>query len=87
MKLVAASDFRNPAPDKIKVAGAVHALHIHKGARFCIGEDAPFEKLNPQEQRLVVLLNTSARIVEESQAEAVAKIDAEVKADAAKRKP
>ena len=80
MKLVATSDFRNPAPDKISVAGALHPLHVHKGARFSIGGDVPFEKLVSDEKKLVVELNNAGRIVEPSQIELVAKIDAEIAA-------
>ena len=78
MNLVATSSFRNHAPDKIKVEGAIHPLHIHKGARFSVGGNAPLEKLNADEKRIVVELNIAGRIVEESQAALVAKIDAEV---------
>ena len=61
MKLVATSDFRNQAPEKISVAGALHPLHIHKGARFSIGGDSPLEKLTPEEKRLVVELRRAHR--------------------------
>jgi hypothetical protein len=67
------------------VAGASHKAHIHKGARFSLGDDAPFEKLTPADRQIVVLLNIAQRIVEETQVELVAKIDAEVAADAAKQ--
>lgn len=83
MKLVATAAFRNTAPDKIIVAGAQHPGHVHKGARFTIGGDTPLDQLTPDDRRLVVLLNTAGRIVEESQVELVAKVDAEVKAEAA----
>lgn len=78
MKLVSTSNFRNPQPGKITVAGALHPQHIHKGARFEIGGDAPFDKVEPDDKRLVTLLNTAGRIVEASQVELVAQIDAEV---------
>jgi hypothetical protein len=84
MKFVSTSAFLNTAPEKIIVAGALHPRHVHKGARLSIGGDLPLEKLAPTEQRLVAELNIAGRIVEESQVETVAKIDAEVKADAAK---
>ncbi len=85
MKLVATSDFRNQAPDKISVAGALHPQHIHKGARFSIGDEKPLEKLTPEEKRLVVELNCAGRIVEPSQVELVAKIDAEVATESRKK--
>lgn len=84
MKLVATSDFRNPNPEKIDVGDdKIHDLHIHKGARFSIGGDAPFEKLSANDKKLVVELNASGRIVSEDQTEKVKQIDAEVKADEA----
>jgi len=79
MKLVAASDFRNTSPDRIEIDNHLHVQHVHKGARFTIGGDAPFDKLPAQDKKLVVELNSAGRIVEESQKEAVAKIDEEVK--------
>lgn len=86
MKLIATSDFRNPQPGKITVAGAIHPQHIHKGARFQIGGDAPMDKLNPEDLRLVTLLNGAGRIVEPSQLEQVAKVDAEIAAAKLQRK-
>jgi hypothetical protein len=78
-KLVATSNFRNTAPDKINVADKVNDLHVHKGARFSIGGDLPLEKLTADEKKLAVELNCAGRIVEVSQVELVAKIDEEVK--------
>lgn len=84
MKLVATSDFRNPNVEKIDVgANKIHDLHIHKGARFSIGGDLPFEKLSAADKKLVVELNVAGRIVEESQKEKAKQIDDEVKADEA----
>lgn len=85
MKLVAASDFRNPDVESIDVgADKIADLHIHKGARFEIGGELPFEKLNASQKKLVVELNAAGRIVEESQKEKVAAIDKEIAADKAK---
>ena len=78
MKLVCASDFRNIAPDKIIIEDALHELHVHKGARFEIGGETPFDKLQASDKRLVVELNSAGRIVSEDQTDAVKKIDAEV---------
>ena len=84
MKLVATSDFRNPNVEKIDVGGdKIHDLHIHKGARFDIGGDLPFEKLSAADKKLVVELNAAGRIVAEDQTEKVRQIDAEVKAEKA----
>ena len=85
MKLIATSGFRNTAPEKIKVADKINDLHVHKGARFDIGGETPFEKLAPDEKRLVVELNIAGRIIEPSQVELVAKIDAEVAAERRKK--
>ena len=85
MKLVATSDFRNPDVEGIDVgADKVADMHVHKGARFAIGNDLPFEKLNASQKKLVVELNASGRIVEESQKEKVAAIDKEVALEKAK---
>ena len=85
MKLVATSDFRNPDVEAIDVgADKIADLHIHKGARFAIGNDLPFEKLNASQKKLVVELNAAGRIIEESQKEKVAAIDKEVAAEKAK---
>lgn len=81
MHLVATSDFRSSP--LIKCEGALHPLHIDKGARFSIGDDKPLEKLSPAEQRFVAELNCAGRIVEASQVELVAKIDAEATAERA----
>lgn len=86
MKLVAVSAFRNTNPGRIKVEGALHANHVHKGARLSIGGDLPLEKLSQEDRDLVVLLNIANRIVEPSQTEAVAAIDAEAKAEAEAQK-
>ena len=82
MKLVATSSFRNTAPAKIIVADQIAPLHVHKGARLEIGGDAPFEKLTPDDKKLVTELNIAGRIVEAERTEIVAKIDAEVVAAA-----
>ena len=79
MKLVCASDFRNTTPDRIEIDDAVNAKHVHKGARFTIGGDAPLEKLSAADKRLVGELNNAGRIVDESQKDLVARIDEEVK--------
>jgi len=85
MKLVATSDFRNPDVNAIDVGSdKIADLHVHKGARFDIGGDLPFEKLNASQKKLVVELNAAGRIVEESQKEKVAAIDKEVAAEKAK---
>lgn len=82
MKLIATSDFRNPDPEGIDVGNdKVHDLHIHKGARFAIGGDKPFEQLSARDKRIVTELNAAGRIVEVSQKESVALIDSEVAAD------
>ena len=84
MKLVAASNFRNTVPAKIEIEGALHPLHVHKGARFTIGGDMPFEKLTASDRQLVAGLNIAGRIVDaDSQPDKVRQIDREV-ADAAK---
>lgn len=77
MKLVATSDFKNPRPDTIDHAEREHDLFIHKGARFSIGDDLPFEKLNGDDKKLVTLLNSAGRIVAEDDKEKVAMIDKE----------
>lgn len=81
MKLVATSDFQNPRPATIDHADREHDLFIHKGARFSIGEDAPFEKLAPEDKKLVALLNSAGRIVAEEDKDKVALIDKEVTAE------
>ena len=53
--------------------------HVHKGARFTIGGDTPFEKLSAADKRLVGELNNAGRIVDaDSQKDLVARIDKEV---------
>jgi hypothetical protein len=76
MKFVSTANFRGSP--LIKCEKQIHPLHVHKGARFSIGGDLPMEKLTPAEQKFVAELNIAGRIVEVSQVELVAKIDAEV---------
>ena len=86
MKLIATSDFRNPDPENIDHANRIHELHIHKGARFQIGGDLPFEKLPASQKRLVTELNVAGRIIGEDQTEKAKAIDAEVAAEEAATK-
>jgi hypothetical protein len=76
MRLVATGNFRGSP--LIKCEKQINPLHVHQGARFSIGGDLPLDKLKPEEQRFVAELNIAGRIVEVSQVELVAKIDAEV---------
>lgn len=83
MKLVATSDFRISDPSAIEVESeSLHENHVHKGARFSIGGDLPFEKLPANAKKLVVELNVSGRIVSTDQTEKVKAIDAEVAQEA-----
>ena len=88
MQLIAASDFRNTAPDKIEVeSGVKHSEHVHKGARFSIGGNLPFEKLTASDKKLVVELNASGRIISVEQKELAKRVDSEVaSADLAAKK-
>lgn len=88
MNLIATSDFRNPDLQLIEAdSELINPLHIHKGARFSIGESKPFDKLNAAQKRLIVELNAAGRIVEDTQKELVARIDAEVKQEKEKNAP
>ena len=84
MNLVATSDFRNTNPDLIEVDGALHANHIHKGARLTIGGEAKIDKLTAAQKRVVAALNAAGRVVDEDEQPAkVKEIDAEIAADKA----
>ena len=72
---MATSDFRNT--NKIKIEGALHPLHIHKGATFELDEnDGPTAQLNGS-------LNAAGRIIDpDKQKDEAAKILAEVELEA-----
>lgn len=72
---MATSDFRNT--HKIKIEGATHALHIHKGATFELDEN------DPNGPQLIGSLNAAGRIIDpEKQPEIAKNILAEVEAEA-----
>ncbi len=85
MKLIALRAFRNTHGFDLNKDGVIsdHEHHIPKGARFDIGGAKPFEELNKAEQRLVAELNTAKCVGDASDTKLVAKIAAEVKAEAA----
>ena len=88
MKLIATSDFRNPDPLILEAEDSLlHESHIHKGCRFSIGGNLPFEKLSASQKKLIVELNVAGRIIEESQKELAARIDAEVELEEKKNAP
>ncbi len=84
MKLISTSSFRAPVGVEIVFEKkSVHPLHVGKGARFSIGGETPLEKLDVKTQRVIAELNISGRIVDASNTDAIALIDAELAAELA----
>jgi len=82
MKLIAKKDFAN-----VKSLGLKDLkipTHIPKGTRFSVGTTEIWDDLTEAEKRTVAQLVTSKSVVEDNDANkaVVAKIDAEVKAEA-----
>lgn len=72
---MATSDFRNT--NKIKIEGALHPLHIHKGATFDLDEN------DGATAQLIGALNAAGRIIDTDKQPEVAKtILAEVASEA-----
>jgi hypothetical protein len=71
MKLMATSDFRNT--HKLKIPGALHPLHVHKGAIFEVDET------DEKTSTYIRALNAAGRIIDpDKQPEAVEKILEEI---------
>ena len=89
MKFVAKKDFANAPALGLKLTektpGFVHELHVHKGHRFEVGSTDIFDDLKPNEKDVVAQLIAGKSAVYDSTANksVIAKIDAEVEADAA----
>jgi|SRR5208283_3422939 len=88
MKLVAKKDFANVKAlgltvDK-KNDGFVHENVVHKGYRFAIGKPDIFDDLTENDKVIIVRLVSQAQVAvfdDDKNKAAVAKIDAEVKAE------
>ncbi len=86
MKFVAARDFSNVKNLSIKLPDASHPLHIHKGARFSIGEVDKADDLSADDKEAVIRLTHAKCIVPESDTVAVKRIDGEAKVEAEREK-
>ena len=85
MQLIATRAFyRVPAFECIEIKGAVHPKHIHKGARFTLGDFAAGDiakKPASDEKKIAAMLIATGCAVEATP-ENVAKVEAEVAAEA-----
>ena len=69
------------------IPGAVHSDHVHKGAIFTLGldksgKDIPeFERLEKADQRTLALLKVARCVGDATDAEIVARVNAEVAED------
>jgi len=80
-KFIVKSDFANNFDPPLKVEGAKHERHIHKGAVIVIGDPkVEFEDMGDRDKdrELCLRLIAAERIVEESDEKAVKKIRREV---------
>lgn len=87
MKLVAIKNFANvPSlgldPEEHNL---IHKDHVHKGCRFAVGRSEVFKELNETQKSTVTQLVTSGSAVVDCKdnAEIIARIDKEVKAEEA----
>lgn len=89
MKIVAKKDFANVKQIGLTVNsksdGFVHANHIHKGYRFEIGKGEIYEDLTENDKGIITRLVYQAQVAvldNDKNKAIIAKIDAEVKAQA-----
>lgn len=80
MQLIATRSFRNVA-SRIKLEGAQHPLHVHKGAIFEIGGEVPLAKIQDERQQELAARLISAKVAVEPTPEVVATIEAELEFD------
>ncbi len=83
MKLIALRYFRNVG-GKLKIENAAHPAHVHKGARFSIGQGETMQAVNDEDpktgQYLAMLF--VAQAVAEATAESIARVEVELEVDA-----
>jgi hypothetical protein len=75
VEVVARRALKNTHPDIIKIEGALHPLHIHKGAKFSL------DKSEPNEAFVYHSLIVSRGIILASDTESVAELQAEIEFD------